>query len=321
MIPKKLLVELRKKRNKVFLVSSHVGLEGDALGAELAVASLLEALGKKAVIFNEDRPPAEYGFLPHRTAIRPPTQGFAYDAAVIVDCSDISRTGKVSQMIRKGKPLVNIDHHVSNTRFGTINWVVPGASCASEMVYRLFEALKVKIKKPDAICLYTGILADTGSFQYSTTSSLTHHVAGELLKHRIDAYRIHRFIYESMSFKTIKAFGRIIQTLKTDETGKIAWLVMRRSLICQEPALAEQTDAVIHFARAVRGVEIALLFKEIRRNKEVRLNLRSTGRADVNALAGVFGGGGHKMASGATLHGRLQDVIERVVAEAKKRIL
>lgn len=320
MMPKKLLAELKKRRNKVFLVSAHINLEGDALGAELAVASLLRALGKKAVIFNEDLPPAEYAFLPGLSAIRHLPAQFSYDAAVIVDCSDLSRTGKVSKMIQKNKPIVNIDHHISNSGFGSVNWVEPHASCACEMVYALFKALKVKIKKADAVCLYTGILADTGSFQYAATSSVTHKIAGELLKRNLDVYQIHRFIYESMSFATVKALGKIIGTLQTDKTGKIAWLVMKRSLIRREPTLADQTDAVIHFARAIKGVEVALLFKETRRNSEVRVNLRSTGKVDVNALAGVFGGGGHKMASGATLHAPLKEAVDRVVAEAQKRI-
>jgi len=320
MLPKKLLGELRKKSHKTYLVSAHIHLEGDALGSELAMARLLRALGKKVFVVNEDRAPLEYEFLPGVGGIRHQIKKLDYDAAVIVDCSDVSRIGKVASLIRDDKPLINIDHHISNTMFGDFNWVKPKASCASEMVYELYGALGVKIKKEDAILLYTGILADTGSFRYATTSAWTHEVVSKLMRHDIDVYQIHRRINESFSFKTIQLFGKIIASIETDMTGKIAWLVMRQHMVDIEPTLADQTDALIQFVRSLKGVEVALLFKEVRKSREVRINLRSTGKADVNALARVFGGGGHRMASGATVRGSLKQVVARVVAEAKREV-
>lgn len=320
MVPKKLVAELRKKRNKVFLVASHIHLEGDALGSELALANLLKSLGKKVIVVNEDAPPPEYSFLPNIDSIEHRKQPFDYDTAILIDCSDLSRIGKVAKLIKKDRLLINIDHHISNTNFGDINWVKPHASSASEMIYELFKRLKVKIKKRDAMLLYTGIMVDTGSFKYATTSPFTHRAASELLGYHLDVYGIYRLVNESMSFGVVQSLGKIIQTLKTDKTGRIAWLVISNQLIKKEPTLAEQTDSIVNFARSIRGVEVALLFKETRRNQEVRVNLRSRENADVNQLARVFGGGGHRMASGATLKGRLKDVIVKVVNEAQKRL-
>ena len=320
MLPKKLLGALRKKQNKVFLVSAHISLEGDALGSELALASLLKRLGKKVIVLNQDEPPREYSFLPGLGSIRRKVILPDYDVAVLVDCSDISRIGKAAKALRKDRLLVNIDHHISNTMFGDINWVKPNASCASEMVYELFKALNVKINKNEALCLYTGILADTGSFKYSTTSSFTHLVTSELLKHHLDVYGIYRHINESLDVRTVKALGKVIETLKVGQKGKLAWLEVKNGLIKKEPALAYMTDDIIYFARAIKGVEVALLFKEIKAGREVRVNLRSLGKVDVNKLAGLFGGGGHKMASGCTLKGSLKDVVNRFIAEAQRRI-
>ena len=320
MLPKKLLGVLRKKQNKVFLVSAHISLEGDALGSELALASLLKRLGKKVIVLNQDEPPREYSFLPGLGSIRRKVILPDYDVAVLVDCSDISRIGKAAKALRKDRLLVNIDHHISNTMFGDINWVKPNASCASEMVYELFKALNVKINKNEALCLYTGILADTGSFKYSTTSSFTHLVTSELLKHHLDVYGIYRHINESLDVRTVKALGKVIETLKVGQKGKLAWLEVKNGLIKKEPALAYMTDDIIYFARAIKGVEVALLFKEIKAGREVRVNLRSLGKVDVNKLAGLFGGGGHKMASGCTLKGSLKDVVNRFIAEAQRRI-
>ncbi len=318
MVPKKLLAELRKKQNKTFLVSAHVHLEGDALGSELAVASLLRSLGKRVIIANEDDAPSEYSFLPGLGAIRHEAVVLDYDAAVLVDCSDVSRIGRAQKCLRPGATLINIDHHISNTRFGDINWVEPAASCACEMVYELYRALNVKIKKDDALCLYTGIVSDTGSFKYKATSWRTHEIASDLLKHGLDVYGIQRRIYESMTPETIKGLGKIIATLNISSDGKVAWLCVRNRLIRRDPSLAEQTDGVIHFARAIAGVEVAILFKETLSNREMRVNFRSTGQADVNKLAQRFGGGGHKMASGATLKGPFKAMVEKVVSEAQR---
>lgn len=318
MLPKKLLQEIRKRKNKVFLVAAHIHLEGDALGSELAVASLLRRLGKKVIVCNEDAAPVEYSFLPGLDGIRHDQFPCDYDVALLVDCSDASRIGKVSKHLRKDRLLINIDHHISNTLFGDINWVESKASCASEMIYELFKALKVEVRKSEALLLYTGILVDTGSFKYSTTSPWTHRAASELLAKGLDVYDIYRRLNESMSFKTVKDLGRIIGTLKTDPSGKVAWLEVRHSLIKKNPVLAELTDQIINFARSVQGVEVALLFKEVLANREVRVNLRSRGRSDVNALAKIFGGGGHKMASGCTLRGNFRENVEKLVGEARK---
>ena len=183
MVLKRLLAELRKKQNKTFLVSSHINLEGDALGSELALASLLKRLGKKVFVLNQDSAPAEYSFLPGLKSVIHENSPLEYDVAILADCSDISRIGKITKVIKKDALMINIDHHISNTKFGDINWVEPYASCACEIVYKLFKHLKMKINKAEALLLYTGILADTGSFKYSATSSFTHKVASELLEH------------------------------------------------------------------------------------------------------------------------------------------
>lgn len=321
MISRKVLSEIRKKENKVFLLSAHIHLEGDALGSELALASLLKRLKKKVIVYNEDSPPSEYSFLPYVNSIHCDDPHLDYDVAVFLDCSEISRVGKVHKVLNPKKLLMNIDHHVSNSRFGDVNWVEGSASSACEMVYDLFEGLGVKPNKEESVLLYTGIMTDTGGFKFANTTSKTHQVAAKLLENRLDIYQIHRHIYESMSFETVKFYGKIIQTLKLDKTGKVAWLEIPYSLISKSETLAQQTDSIIHFARCISGVEVALLFKEIHRGKEVRINFRSTGKADVNKIAACFGGGGHKMASGATTKGKLKDVVEKVVAESVKRIV
>jgi phosphoesterase RecJ-like protein len=319
MVPQRLRNALRKKENKVFLISAHVHLEGDALGSELAMARLLSSLGKKAVVVNADRPPAEYGFLPGVRSIRSADRGsFDHDAAVLVDCSDLSRAGRVARLLRPGQSLINIDHHVSNTRFGDVNWVVPRASSACEMVYALYREMGVGIDKASALLLYTGLLIDTGSFRYTNTTPRTHEIAADLMaRGRLDVYAIYRALHESRNAALVRALGQAAQTLQTAVQGRIAWVVVKNELLRRDKTIAEQTDEFVHFARSLKGVEVALLFKEIGPG-EVRVNLRSTGRVDVNRIARAFGGGGHQMASGLTGRGPLRKVIREVVREAKR---
>ena len=274
MVPKKLVAELKKKNLKVFVVAAHIHLEVDALGSELAVASLLRRMGKTVYVVNDDHVPAEYLFLPCVKTIRRGTVFPAHDAVVLVDCSDASRIGKLSRSLRPDKPLFNIDHHISNTRFGSINWVEPKASCASEMVYQLFGALGVPLNKQEAVLLYTGILADTGSFRYASTSADTHRVAAHLLEFGVDVYNIYQRLYENFSYETVKALAGVVRGMRCHRTGKVAWVQVPAALGKKYPVLSEQTDEIIRFARAVAGVEVALLFKEIRRGREVRVNFR-----------------------------------------------
>lgn len=319
MVLKSLCAALQKKENKVFLVFSHIHQEGDALGSQLAMARLLRALGKKVVVVNEDAPSPEYGFLPGIATVRRLETLPDYDAAVFVDCSDISRIGKIAKHVRRDRPIFNIDHHISNTCFGDINWVCPKASSASEMVYELFLALKVPVTGADALLLYTGICVDTGSFKYATTSSRTHEVAAALMKHKLDVYGIYQKLNEDMEFDSVKAIGKIVKTLQRDKTGRVAWLEVSAALIKKNPTLVERTDDLVFFARAINGVDVALLFKEVKRGREVRVNLRSRRGVDVNAIARVFGGGGHKMASGCTWHGTLREAVTTIVPAVAAR--
>ena len=139
-----------------------------------------------------------------------------------------------------------------------------------------------------------------------------------MVRRGLDVYKIYRQVNESLDISIVEAFGKIISTLEVSPDGSVAWLKVNNSLISRNRSLAVETDAIIYFARAIRGVQVAILFKETKKNCEVRINFRSTGKVDVNKLANKFGGGGHKMASGATVKGRLSSVIKKVTAEAFK---
>lgn len=309
------------RNNRSFIITAHTNLEGDALGSELAFYRLLRKMGKSAVIVNEDSTPEQYGFIPGADKIikfRNNMRVADFDCLAILDCSDLHRTGEVYRINTGNKPILNIDHHISNADFGKVNWVDPLASSCSEMIYRLYRALHIKIDRDSALALYTGIIADTGSFRYSNTTAFTHRIASELLKFKLDIPQIYKNIYENIPLEELKILSRILPGLRQELSGRVIWFEISRGLYKKSLPAFDLSEQVLGFGRSVKGAELVLLFKEnLSRQGEVRINFRSQGKVDVNKLAGLFGGGGHRTAAGATVKGKLQDVRKQVLARIR----
>ncbi|MFA5177237.1 MAG: bifunctional oligoribonuclease/PAP phosphatase NrnA [Candidatus Omnitrophota bacterium] len=312
-----------KKYNR-FLVSAHTSPEGDALGSELALYFLLKKLGKQAVIINEDPLPPEYSFLAGKDSIRlyaPALKDISFDCAVILDCTDLGRIGEVSRLINDALPVINIDHHISNKKFGAVNWVDAQASSASEMVFRLYKEMRLPFDADSALPLYVGIMTDTGSFRYSNTSVFTHKAAGELLRFGFNVPLVYRSIYENIPFTDIQLLIKTLSHIHRTSAGKIAWVELPAKLLRHKKLSFDLTDHILSFIRGIRDIQAAVLFKEnLGVRNEIRVNLRSTGLVDVNKVAQAFGGGGHKTASGCTVHGKLEDVRKKVIAKIQQNL-
>lgn len=314
------------KSHKSFLITSHANLEGDALGSELAFYRLLEKMGKEAVIVNEDGLAYGYEFMPDADKIKKFNQrfvdkpvGFNFDCFVVLDCSDLRRTGEVYRMNTGHKTTLNIDHHISNENFGDINWVEPNTSSCCEMIYKLYKSLGIPFDKDTATALYVGMLTDTGSFRYSNTSSFTHKAVSELLRYDLDIRSIYNNIYESTPFEDMKLLIKLLPHIRRKAQGKVIWFEVRHDMLRGKKLSFDLTDYMLTFARSIKGVEVAVLFKEnLGVKDEIRVNLRSQGKVDVNKIASFFGGGGHKSASGCTIRGKIAVVRRRVLARIMK---
>lgn len=311
------------KNNQNFLITTHINLEGDALASELAFFRILKAMGKQAIIINADNTPLEYAFLPGINNIKKFSnnlKNIKFDCFVVLDCSGLSRCGRVASLNIDRKPVLNIDHHISNKWFADINWVEPSSSSCTQMIYKLCKELRVPLDKEIAMLLYVGILTDTGSFRYPNTNSLTHKVVSELLKHNLDIVEIYKKVYENIAFKDMRLLVKVLSALKCQLNGKIAYLTITRQLLKKYRGISfDLTDYTLNFARAIKDVEVAVLFKEdTGQENKVRVNLRSQGKIDVNKIAQFFGGGGHKTASGCTIKGNIEEVRRKVLREIKE---
>ncbi len=312
------------KEKDNFLITAHTSPEGDAIGAQIGFLRLVNKLGKKAVALNQDALPYGLDFLPDAARIQklgPKSSRIDFDCMVVLDCSELSRAGKVAALRRSSSALINIDHHISNDNFGDQSWVEPSASSCSEMIFRLYKEMGVALDRQAALALYVGILTDTGSFRYSNTSGLTHQAVSELLQFDIDVPQVYRYCYEDIPFKDMKLLAGALGGIRREASGRIIWCELRRKFLKKDIRSFDLGENVLSFCRSVKGVEVAVLFRERFGSKgEIRVNLRSRGKVDVNKIASHFNGGGHRTASGATVKGALASVRRQVLAKIRSSL-
>jgi bifunctional oligoribonuclease and PAP phosphatase NrnA len=309
---------IQDKNNKSFLVSSHQNMEGDAIGSMLALAELLKTAGKKVILLPPENMPDTYKFLPDasKVKLKKDLNGIKYDVACLVDCTDLDRLGKVKSGIYLTRPIINIDHHISNTNFGSVNWVDPHMSCSGEQIYHLFKRMHLPVNKKAALYIYIAILTDTGSFRYSNTTAMTHEIAAKLISLGVNPTGVYRKIYEETSSCSLSLLSSALSTLKTASNGRIAWIRITRNMLKKYSSRLDDTQDFVNFPRAMKGVKISIAFKEAGKGI-VKASFRSNDGFNVNRIAKHFGGGGHISASGCTLKGPIAEVERAVLAKAK----
>ncbi len=318
--------ELRKiaeviRENKSFFVTSHIRPDGDSIGSQLALKHILERLGKEVTIANHDPVPKIYDFLSGRESIKQELpKNRKFNVVVVLDSPDLSRLGSTAEIIRKAKVIINIDHHLGNEGFGKYNYVDTKASAVGEEMYELTKVMGFKIDREIALCLYVGILTDTGSFRQSNTTPRTHEIVADLMKiGDLKPAQITHQVYETQLPSAIKLLSMTLDTLETSEDGQIAWMTITDEMFKVTGTTKAETENFINYVRSVKGSEVAILFTELVKD-EVKVSFRSKSSADVNRIAKTFGGGGHLHASACTIKGDLEEVKEKVLAEVEKQL-
>jgi len=296
-----------------FFISTHTSPEPDALGSELALAYLLKKLGKSFQIVNSDKPSPNFCFLPDIDIIRSRPANRKIEAAIILDCANLSRIGQARNFLSASTPILNIDHHISNSYFGDINIVEPMASSTSEIIFNLLKKMKIRINKQIATLLYSGIATDTGFFRYSNTNSKVHNIVAELLKFKLDVPLIYQNIYGNMTLEELAFINRILLKLRTTKKNRIAWLSITKKSLKSNKVNIDIADHIFNYTRYLKDVQVVVLFKENPRDRAIRVNLRSNGKVDVNKIAQKFNGGGHPNASGITFKNMSLKKVEELV--------
>ena len=314
---KKIIKVLRKYRR--FLVTMHAHPDPDAMGAALAMALYLKSLGKDVRLVNEDACPSFLAFMPKSGFCKKfnAKEKFVPEVAVILDCGDLDRIGKVRGMIAERARIVNIDHHVTNTFFGHDNLVLTQYSSTCEILFQLLKKAGCRLTKDMAILLYLGILTDTGSFGFDCTGPHTHRVIAELLEFDFSVSDLYRKVYETMPRGDLRPFLEAVGRIELCLHDRVACLTMTKKDTGKFSGEFDFRDKVFTFLRSVNGLEVIVIVTE-GDNGRTRINLRSRDAFDVALLAEKFGGGGHRKASGCFIDGTVDAAKKKILAVIRK---
>jgi bifunctional oligoribonuclease and PAP phosphatase NrnA len=312
------IVSVLKGRGTVAILS-HIRPEGDTLGSALACHLTLQNLGREVTTFNPDPVPKTLRALPGAAeVIQADRLPRPYDCYLVVDATDPKRVGGLLNGVPAGSLVINIDHHISNTLFGTYNWVDPEAAATGEMIYYLITEMGVPLSRDVATNLYVAILTDTGSFHFANTTPRALRVAAALIEAGVVPHEVAALLFDQREVEDLRLLGTLLTTMQLSPDGRVAWIEVTREVLGQDGAQGDALEDLINYPRSIKGVEVALLLKEESR-EAIRVSLRSNGTVDVAAVAGAFHGGGHKKAAGCTVVGSLPEVRERLFAEIRRR--
>lgn len=308
------------RNGQTICVVGHIRPDGDCIGSQLGLSMALQSLGKAVSCWNQDPVPQKLVFLDQEHIIQPPQPGQRFDCVVATDAASLERLGTVAEYIRDRNILINIDHHPSNTRFGDLNWIAATEPSTGELVYRLLKVANWQITPAISDCLFTAISTDTGSFQYPTTRPETYHTAGELVRRGADLAKICDEVYQSYPLPRVRLLKLLYNRFRLSHQNQIAYFWLKKADFLQSGADTTDSEGLIDHIRAIEPVIVACVFEELE-PELTRLSLRSKdSRINVNDIARLFGGGGHKAAAGARVSGRPLSVQRRVIGAIKKAL-
>ncbi len=318
MNPAARIAEALGSRHHVLLLN-HESPDGDCLGSTLAIAHGLWSRGQRAMVGSVDGVPGIYRFLPgsDRVVSAVPA-GETFDAVVFMECSTPERAGGLAQRAA-GVPLwINIDHHMGNAGYGDLILSDVTASAVGELVYPIVQALVPVLDTRMATCLMTALLTDTGSFRYASVTARTFTVAADLLAAGASPAEVYTEVYENRPASTLRLLGMALGRLTVSEDGRVAWTAVTQAMLRDSGATMEEAEGIVTALRSLRGVQVALLFKED--PEVIRVSLRGRSGVRSHVIAEAFGGGGHPAAAGFTIRGALPDVIRQTLEVVRREL-
>jgi len=306
--------KILNNRRKNIVLTSHAYPDGDSISSQLALYSLLKALGKNVVIFNNDLVPKIYRFLPNSDKIMTDYEmKFNADLLIFLDVIPWDRSGKVKELKDKGIPLVALDHHIYDQLPQCDFHIDSTASATAELVYRVFKEVNHPISKEVAINIYAGVLTDTGGFRHQNTNADVLRIAGEMAELGADPYQITRMIYYQRPQSFLQNLNKVLNTVEHIESKKTIIYHFSMEMNLGRPIRVEDTENITETISTIEGVNLYIFCKEYK-NNEYKLSFRSRDDIDSRQLAVQLGGGGHKYAAGAKLRGNYKQVREHILS-------
>ncbi len=307
-----ILEEIKKADNIVLL--THENPDGDAVGSSLAMLMVLEKMGKKVDLIIPELPRV-YQFLPSAEKIKKEGKNEPYDLAIAVDTATIKMLNGWANYFETAKVKIVIDHHGTNTMYGDYNYVNPDAPACAQILIQIIEHYGIEIDKETGTCILTGIITDTGGFQYQSTTPETFEFASDLLKRGVNVSDIYKKVMNTKSRANFELRKRAIDRMQFLEDGKIAITYITKKDEEETNAESGDYEGIVEEGRAIEGVEVSIFIRET--SKGYKASLRSNSYLNVSDVCLMFGGGGHFHAAGCTIAQSLEQVKEKIINQVK----
>ncbi|MDR1663196.1 MAG: bifunctional oligoribonuclease/PAP phosphatase NrnA [Endomicrobium sp.] len=299
------------KQSKIFFIAGHIKPDGDSIGSALALMSVLNRIGKEACVYSVDEIPKFVKFLKGSNKIKKTVKKTdKFDCAIILESVNFSRMGDIITPSQT-KKIINIDHHLTYTDFGNVNYIVPSSSSTAELVLNIFEYMKIKLLKHEAECLYTGIITDTGRFQQVNTTPDSHVASAKLMEYGVDVNKVYKEIYENRSINILKLQGLALYGIKTILNNKVSYILLTKDMFKRTSTSEEDSEDIVNYTIRIDGVIVGCVFKEVD-GKTTKVSLRSVRNFNLLKVVCEFGGGGHKNAAGCTINAGIKEAVRIV---------
>lgn len=303
-------------------ITFHESPDGDSIGSSLALLNALRKIKKESYIICKEKVPDVFSFLSRSEEIdgNCPSLTEGTDCLIALDCGNTPRLNCNVDFENRNFKIINIDHHLSNDKYGDINFVDTTAASVGEIMYKLIKAMNIEIDVDIASCIYTSILTDTGSFRHSSTTYVTHDIVSNLIKTtKLDFSAIHRKIFDNKEFSKMKLLGLVIDDMYLACNGKLC--VMKLTLDMMKKAGVEDCDSaeIIYAGLKIGTVEAAFLIKE--KEDCIKASLRSKEYVDVRKIAENYGGGGHIRASGLSMNKSIDEAEKLLLKDFENELM
>jgi len=300
------------------LVICHVMPDGDAIGSLLGLGWALHKLDKEHTLACADPVPDSFAYLPGSEAIVAYPEG-NYDLIVSLDCSDLKRLGAAyDQNSLRGVPIINIDHHVTNVGFGSVNWVAPSSAATAQMVLTLLERLEVPLDSTMATCLLNGIVTDTRGFRTPNTTPAVMEAATRLMTAGASLSEITEQVFNRRPLAVVRLWGKALSAVQLD--GRIIWTEISRAMKHECGLSSDSDDGLVSFLTSACEADVGVVFTE-KEDGTIDVSMRSMPDIDISSVAMRLGGGGHPQAAGCNLNSSLAEARERVLAELRRSLM
>jgi bifunctional oligoribonuclease and PAP phosphatase NrnA len=317
--PYKTIGDFIRQHDK-FTVLAHVRPDGDAYGSTLALALCLRAMGKDVLACNADGMIDRYRFLPGADTLvaTPATDPDAGRKVIALDTADPIRLGKVFHSWQR-TPDVNIDHHISNTKFAPLNCIIPTVPATAELLFELIQSEKFPLDAAIASNLFVGLSTDTGSFKHRQTTARSFEIAAALVRAGADPTDLAQQCYSSFELGRFLLLREALDDTKFLDNGAISYFHLTSEVYARTGTSSEDTEGLIESIQMVRTVEVAFMVEKTD-GEFTRVSLRSRGKVDVQQIASRYGGGGHRLAAGIRSVLPQQELEEKLIADIRRAL-